>query len=167
MSFSSKVKEELSKTENLTNKENVKHELIGYLLSSNTSIIKNKIKFSTESEYNINRLGKLLSNCKILDYKIEIQEPLEKENFKEETIAILGLIYRDFLASPDEREELQLRDAEELKKIEEKIQKQYDVENIFEKRKSVAKTELTVYKEPGVIKKLFNLIKGIFKKNKF
>jgi len=74
MSFSSKVKEELSKTENLTNKENVKHELIGYLLSSNTSIIKNKIKFSTESEYNINRLGKLLSNCKILDYKIEIQD---------------------------------------------------------------------------------------------
>jgi len=109
----------------------------------------------------------LISENKANDYKIEIQEPLEKENFKEETIAILGLIYRDFLASPDEREELQLRDAEELKKIEEKIQKQYDVENIFEKRKSVAKTELTVYKEPGVIKKLFNLIKGIFKKNKF
>ena len=50
MSFSSKVKEELSKLENLSNKENVKQELIGYLLSCNTTIIKNKIKFSTESE---------------------------------------------------------------------------------------------------------------------
>ena len=72
MSFSSKVKEELSKTENLTNKENVKHELIGYLLSSNTSIIKNKIKFSTESEYNINRFAKLLKNFNIQDYDINL-----------------------------------------------------------------------------------------------
>ena len=74
MSFSSKVKEELSKLENLKNKENVKQELIGYLLSCNTGINKNKIKFSTESEYNINRLGKLLSNCGITEYKIEIQD---------------------------------------------------------------------------------------------
>lgn len=74
MSFSSNVKEELSKLENLSNKENVKQELIGYLLSCNTTIIKNKIKFSTESEYNINRLAKLLNNCQILEYKIEIQD---------------------------------------------------------------------------------------------
>ena len=74
MSFSSKVKEELSKLENLKNKENVKQELIGYLLSCNTGINKNKIKFSTESEYNINRLGKLLSNCGITEYKIEVQD---------------------------------------------------------------------------------------------
>ena len=74
MSFSSKVKEELSKLENLSNKENVKQELIGYLSSCNTNINKNKIKFSTESEYNINRLAKLLNNCKILEYKIEVQD---------------------------------------------------------------------------------------------
>lgn len=74
MSFSSNVKEELSKLENLSNKENVKQELIGYLLSSNVTINKTKIKFSTESEYNINRLSKLLNNCKILEYKIEVQD---------------------------------------------------------------------------------------------
>lgn len=74
MSFSSDVKEELSKLENLSNKENVKQELIGYLISCNTTINKNKIKFSTENEYNINRLAKLLNNCKVLDYKIEVQD---------------------------------------------------------------------------------------------
>ena len=74
MSFSSNVKEELSKLENLKSKENVKQELIGYLLSCNTGINKNKIKFSTESEYNINRLAKLLNNCQIVEYKIEIQD---------------------------------------------------------------------------------------------
>ena len=37
MSFSKELKEEISKTENLSNKESVKYELIGYLLSSNIS----------------------------------------------------------------------------------------------------------------------------------
>ena len=59
MSFSSQVKQELSKLSNLGNKEVVKQELIGYLLSSNVEISKGKIKFSTESEYNINKKYKI------------------------------------------------------------------------------------------------------------
>lgn len=116
----------------------------------------------------------IISENKAKDYKIEINEPLEEEKLKEETVVILGLIYRDFLASPEEREELQLKDAEELKRIEQEMQEQYDVENIFKKRKSNSNTstdeistDLTVYKEPGFLKKLFNLVKRIFAKNKF
>ena len=45
MSFSSEIKEELSKLNTLSNKEIVKAELIGYLLSSNILITKNKIKY--------------------------------------------------------------------------------------------------------------------------
>lgn len=86
MSFSSNVKEELSKLENLSNKENVKQELIGYLLSCNTTISKNKIKFSTESEYNINRLAKLLNNCQILEYKIDVQDKSYIITFKPKEI---------------------------------------------------------------------------------
>ena len=72
MSFSSDIKQELNKNSNLVNKEIVKNELIGYLISDNTSLInKNKIKFSTESDYNINRFSKLLSNLEI-DHKIEV-----------------------------------------------------------------------------------------------
>ena len=44
MSFSSELKEEISKIENLANKEAVKYELIGYLTSSNITHEKNKIK---------------------------------------------------------------------------------------------------------------------------
>ena len=86
MSFSSNVKEELSKIGNLANKENVKQELIGYLLSSNTTIIKNKIKFSTESEHNINRLAKLLNNTNILEYKIEVQDKTYIITFKQKNL---------------------------------------------------------------------------------
>lgn len=67
MSFSSDIKQELNKNSNLANKEIVKYELIGYLISGNISIINNgkSIKFSTESDYNINRFSKLLTNLNI------------------------------------------------------------------------------------------------------
>ena len=73
MSFSKDVKEELSKTSNLANKELVKAELIGYLITNNAIVKGNTIKFSTESEYNINRFAKLLNNVGITKYEIDIQ----------------------------------------------------------------------------------------------
>ena len=72
MSFSSEVKEEISKLGNLANKEIVKFELLGYLSSNNITIEKNKIKFSTESEYNINRFSKLLNNFQYTKQNIEV-----------------------------------------------------------------------------------------------
>lgn len=115
-----------------------------------------------------------ISENKATNYKVVIKEPLEEQKLKKETIAILGLIYRDFLASPEEREQLQMKDAEELKKIEQRMQEQYDIENIFEKKKRTKRLEndqdskdLTLYKESNFLSKLFNIIKGIFKKNKF
>lgn len=73
MSFSKKIKEELSKMNNLSNKDAVRMELIGYFITNNFSIKNNKIKYSTESEYNINRFAKLLNNVNISKYKIDIQ----------------------------------------------------------------------------------------------
>ena len=119
----------------------------------------------------------VISKNKAIDYKVNIQEPLKEQKLKKETVAILGLIYRDFLASPEEREQLQLEDEEELKRIEQEMQEQYDIENIFKNRKKSKRakdledneisTDLTLYKEPSFLKKFFDLIKGIFKKNKF
>lgn len=66
MSFSSEIKQELNKSNKLANKELIKYELMGYLISKNIDMIdKNTIKFSTESDYNINRFSKLLSNLEI------------------------------------------------------------------------------------------------------
>ena len=71
MSFSSEIKQELNKNTKLSNKELVKYELIGYLISGNIDMPeKNAIRFSTESDYNINRFSKLLANLQI-DHKIE------------------------------------------------------------------------------------------------
>ena len=73
MSFSLEVKQELSKINSLADKNNVKCELMGYLVTSNTSVQKNKVRFSTESQYNINRFSKLLNNLGFVNYDIKIQ----------------------------------------------------------------------------------------------
>lgn len=73
MSFSSDIKEELNKISNLANKNEVRYELIGYLMSKNISIIKNStIRFTTENEYNINRFSRLLSNSGINEYNVKM-----------------------------------------------------------------------------------------------
>lgn len=73
MSFSSELKESLSKISNLKNKELVKFELIGYLISNNTTCDKKNIYYSTINEYNINRFSKLISNMEISNFKIDIK----------------------------------------------------------------------------------------------
>ena len=72
MSFSTDVKEELSKLNNLANKDCVKAEMYGYLSTNNISKDNGYIKFSTENEYNINRFAKLLNNLNINKYDIDI-----------------------------------------------------------------------------------------------
>ena len=72
MSFTTEIKKELSKKNNLSNKNLVKAELFGYLGTNNISEDNGKLKFATESEYNINRFSKLLSNLKVIGYNINI-----------------------------------------------------------------------------------------------
>ena len=92
MSFSTELKEEISKTENLADKKSVEYELIGYLISNHINIEKDDIKFTTENEYNINRFSRLLSNLKINDYKISIQGKVFTIIFKEKELAKLDKI---------------------------------------------------------------------------
>ena len=86
MSFSSDLKEELSKINNLKNKQEVYAEFLGYLVTANISIKGKNIKFSTENEYNINRFAKLLNNINIADYKIDIIGRIYSITFKDNEI---------------------------------------------------------------------------------
>jgi len=112
------------------------------------------------------------------NYSPNIQEPLEKQKLKNETIIILGLIYRDFLCSPDEKKKLQEKDAKELqeteKKLEEQIREKYNPDDIFKNRNTIItqgeqpteETRMTIMQEEKWYKKIFNLIKKLFHGNK-
>lgn len=103
MSFSSNVKEELSKI-NIYNKKNlVEAELLGYMLSGNTSRDEEYVTFITENEFNIERLYKLLFNLNI-DYEPETKRKVFVAKIKREDLSKL------------KREET-ITDEEELKSI--------------------------------------------------
>jgi len=109
------------------------------------------------------------------EYKPNIQEPLEQQKLKNETIIILGLIYRDFLCSLEEKRKLQEKDARELqemeKALEEELREKYNPDDIFKKRIQPIENEqeeeksLTIVQEEKWYKKIFNIIKNIFKRN--
>lgn len=105
-------------------------------------------------------------------YLPNIKEPLEKCNLKNETIIILGLIYRDFLCNSDEKKKLQEKDARELKEIQVEIanemREKYNPDNLF-KNKTEKKSEsifneetsMTVIQKERWYRKIFNMIKGL------
>lgn len=116
MSFSSDIKQELNKTNNLANKKIVKYELLGYLISRNIEILKNnKIKFSTESDYNINRFSKLLENLKI-DHSIEMNGKNFVVNVKEKELVDLVEISNENICIKENVLQENLKE-EELKAI--------------------------------------------------
>ncbi len=86
MSFSKDVKEELSKLNNLANKEDVLYEFLGYLTTNNISEEKNTIKFSTENDYNIDRFAKIIRNINIQDFKIEVNGKVFSINIKKSSL---------------------------------------------------------------------------------
>ncbi len=72
MSFSQEVKEELSKMNNLSNKEELKYEFLGYISSDNLIIENKSTKYTTESDYNIDRFGKIIRNIGFEEFDINV-----------------------------------------------------------------------------------------------
>ena len=123
-----------------------------------------------------NKFREMISEERDMQYKVDIKEPLEKCKLKNETIIILGLIYRDFLCSQDERKKLQEKDARELQEaqqeIENEIRSKYNPDDIFKKKKedkveykTGEETAIAVVQEEKWYKKIFNIIKGLFHRN--
>lgn len=72
MSFSSNIKEELSKIKNLKNKEILEAEFLGYILTGNISNNTENLEFITENEFNIEKFYKILFSLGI-DYEPSIR----------------------------------------------------------------------------------------------
>lgn len=72
MSFSSDIKEELSKVNNFKNKNLLEAEFLGYILTGNSSNNDKYLEFITENEFNIERFYKILFNLEI-EYEPDIR----------------------------------------------------------------------------------------------
>ena len=72
MSFSSDIKEEITKVNNFKNLPVLEAEFLGYILTGNTLNNNDKLEFVTENEFNIERFYKILFNLNI-DYEPSIR----------------------------------------------------------------------------------------------
>lgn len=124
-----------------------------------------------------NKFREMIKEEKDINYLPDIKEPLEKCKLKDETIMLLGLIYRDFLCDSNEKKKLQKKDAEELKNAQEQFEKEirekYNPNDVFKREKDINQEQLTndksgvlVIKKEGLYNKIINFIKKLLRKNK-
>ena len=102
--------------------ENYKRALseVDTILSSIPEEIKNKIP---------NELIETIAEEKLTEYNPTIENIMIEKNIKPEAIALLGLIYRDFLSPDDIKESLKIQDDIEFKAFQQLEEDKYN--NIF------------------------------------
>lgn len=102
--------------------------------------------------------------------KIDFTDENWDDSIKQETQAILALIYRDYIVSQEERARLLTEEKEEQIRIENELREKYNPDNLFKKQDQVKNTEevmteevaMVEYKE-SIFKRFINKIKSIFK----
>lgn len=129
-------------------------------------------------------MKEFFKNQKDKNYKkeIDINIPIEDQNLKEETLALIALLYIKYICE-DEEEKRNLKNiyAENERKYREEIRDKYSVEKAMQKRNEVRNSfnnkentiknqnestkekSLTEYKE-SILKKIINKIKSLFKR---
>lgn len=83
-------------------------------------------------------------------YNPDINELVVENNMLPETVIILGMIYRDFLCSETEKENLKNREKEIAKEKYKECENKYSYENLFKGRKN-NETEKIENKEIALI----------------
>ena len=109
----------------------------------------------------------------ISENKCKWHEITEDDELKEETLAILAIIYRKFLAPPEERERLEKEYLEKLKKEKEEANNKkqnsakgeinYNFQPLNVEKVEEKKIELIELEEPKWYMKLINKLKAIIR----
>lgn len=129
MSFSSEMKENLSKMANLNQKELVRYELIGYFMSNNATCNQKTIQYATVNEYNINRFSKLLSNMNLLNFQIDLKGNVYRITLpKITTVQEIEYTEKEIVLTSKFKEELEKKD---MKKEEEEQRVKAFIRGIF------------------------------------
>ena len=107
------------------------------------------------------------------NYEVDEDQELKYQPMLPETKAILFNIFRDYLATPEQKEKIKKMQSEERAKLEIKKKEQYNTENIFMSNtqqetqvEPVKETEALVkVKKENWLKKTVEKIKNLFKKH--
>lgn len=101
-------------------------------------------------------------------FNVDINKSFEEQNLLEETKDIFAVIFRDYWATPYQRERIKAKEKYDRQKIEEEKANKYNPDDIFknkEKDNVVVNNNLPVeIKKENFFKKLISFIKKIIRK---
>lgn len=99
------------------------------------------------------------------DFKINENIALEKQNISREAENILALLYRNYWATEEEKQEFARLDEQERKSNDEKLQKIFkNTINEFDKEEN-KDTQIVNVNNDNFFKKIINKLKKFFRKN--
>ena len=103
------------------------------------------------------------------NYKLDMTKKIEEQEMLDITKAILANIFRDYWATPEQKERIEAKEKYDLEKLAEEKRKKYNPDNIFKEKKEkivIDNTNLPIeINKETFFKKLISFIKGLFNKN--
>ena len=105
-------------------------------------------------------------------YKIDESKEFEEQEMSEITKAVLANIFRDYWATPYQKERIIVKEKYDLEKLEEEKREKYNPDEIFKDRnkKEIQKEQinnlLVEVKKENFFKKLISFIKNLINKTK-
>lgn len=125
----------------------------------------------SQMQYKISqKLKDFIENNKAENYSsnINLTVPLKDQSLEKETKAMLGIIYRDYLCSEEQRRKLIENEKIEIEEYERELREKYNPDNLFKNQTkevdeeiATKETALVNYKE-GFFSRLKNLIYRLF-----
>lgn len=102
------------------------------------------------------------------EFKVDISKNLEEQNILEETRAIFANIYRDYWATPYEKDIIQRKEKFDRQKNEGNKKSKYNYDDLFKKRNNESciveiNDNLPIIVKKGLCDKILNFIKRILK----
>ena len=96
------------------------------------------LKFVKEEDYNMipkETIQIMLNNMdREYEFKITSYEDFKTKQLLYETELILAIFFRDYWATEEQKEKIKLYEEYELKRIEEKKQEKYNINDLFSKK---------------------------------
>ena len=105
-------------------------------------------------------------------YKIDESKEFEEQEMSEITKAVLANIFRDYWATPYQKERIIVKEKYDIEKLEEEKREKYNPDEIFKDRnkKEIQKEQinnlLVEVKKENFFKKLISFIKNLINKTK-
>lgn len=103
------------------------------------------------------------------DFKVNVDKSFEEQELLDETKAIFANIFRDYWATPYQKEKIETKEKNDREKMEKEKRRKYSPDDIFKNRKSTnlkqeeVKNNLIIHKE-NRIKKILDKIKKMLSK---